>query len=254
VTLLVGVLCADGVVLGADSGATSGALGQQHVMVPMSKVEVVRDSGLIAVSGPVGLGQRLTGEFERMLKAGLPGLPYKVMTDLRDVFWKQMKPEWEAANVAHGSIGNAAIASVLSTTLLAMNVGGAAHLFCFDQQGAPEEITAKMPVVSAGSGQHNADVFLAFLRGVYWDDGRAPTLDEGVFTALWALEQCIQISPGSLQGPARIFTLVLEAGKPVARQVPEAELQEHRQAIAAAKSLLKQARQETEAPPPPKPE
>lgn len=251
-TLLVGVLCADGVVLGADSGATFGALGQSHVMVPMSKVEVVQDSALIAVSGPVGLGQRLTGEFDRMLRS-LRGAPYKVMTDLRAVFWAQMKPEYEAAAIARGSIGNVANNSVLSTTLLAMNIGGSAHLFSFDQQGAPEEVTAKMPVVSAGSGQHNADVFLAFLRGVYWDDGRAPSLDEGVFTALWAIEQCIEISPGSLQGPARIFTLVPE-GRPSARQVPEAELQEHRQAIAEAKLLLKRSRQETEAPAPPVPE
>ena len=120
----------------------------------MSKVEVVQDSVLIAVSGPVGLGQRLAGEFDRVLRS-LRGAPYKVMTDLRAVFWNQMKPEYEAANLARGSIGNAANDSVLSTTLLAMNIGGSARLFTFDQQGAPEEVRATIPVVSAGSGQHN---------------------------------------------------------------------------------------------------
>lgn len=253
-TLLVGVLCADGVVLGADSGVTFSALGQSTVMVPMSKVEVVHDSGLIAVSGPVGLGQQLTGEFGRLLKAGLlKGPSYKVMGDLRGAFWNQMRPEYEAAKVAKETIGNVAVTNVLSTTLLAMNVGGSARLFTFDQQGSPQEINGKMPVVSAGSGQHNADVFLAFLRGVYWDDGKTPSLAEGVFITLWALEQCIAVSPGMLQGPARIFTLIADGGRAVARQIPDADLQEDREAIAGARMLLRTARQETPAPPPPNP-
>lgn len=254
-TLLVAVLCSDGVVLGSDSGATLGNLGQQHVMVPMPKVEVIRGSALIAVSGPVGLGQLLAGEFERVLKTkGLAGASYRVMGDLRKIFWEQMKPEWEAAEVSGKTIGNVAVQSALSSTLLAMVVEGKPCLFAFNQQGAPEEIKEALPVVSAGSGQHNADVFLAFLRGVYWSKGKTPTLAEGVFTTLWALEQCIEISPGALQSPSRIFTLVAEAGKGLAREVPANELEDHYLAIASAKEALIRAREEIPAPAPPKPE
>jgi hypothetical protein len=223
-------------------------------MLPTTKIEVVDGVSLIAVSGPVGLGQRLHGEFQRMLKGGtLKGAPYRVMSDLRVVFWNQIKPEFEAANVARGSIGNVANESVLSSTLLAMNVGGSARLFAFDQQGAPEEITVKIPAVSAGSGQRNADVFLAFLRSVYWEEGKAPSLGDGIFATLWTLEQCIDTSAGGLKGPARIFTLEVTGGKGVARQLADTDLDEHRQAIEAGKVALLKAREETSAPPPPKP-
>jgi hypothetical protein len=222
----------------------------------MSKVEVIQGVALIAVSGPVGLGQCLTGEFDRMLAGGLlKGAPYKVMTDLRGAFWKQIKPEFESAAVAKDSIGaGIATQSAISTTLLAMNVGGTARLFTFGQQGSPEEITAKMPVVSAGSGQRNADVFLAFLRGVYWEEGAIPSLAEGEFIALWALTQCIETSAGGLQGPARVFTLKVESGKAAARQIPDAELDEHRVAIDNARAALRRAREETPGPPVPSPE
>ena len=59
-TLLVAVQCADGIVLAADSAATLGALGQQTVRQATVKVDIVKNNTLIAVSGHVGLGQRIT--------------------------------------------------------------------------------------------------------------------------------------------------------------------------------------------------
>ena len=54
-TLLVGVLCTDGVVIGSDSAAT---LGSGVLQSPVKKVYVVNDSILVATAGSVGLGQR----------------------------------------------------------------------------------------------------------------------------------------------------------------------------------------------------
>ena len=71
-TLLVGVLCTDGVVIGSDSAAT---LGSGVLQSPVKKVHVVNDSILVATAGTVGLGQRFRhvvaqaaddGEFQAM--------------------------------------------------------------------------------------------------------------------------------------------------------------------------------------------
>ena len=52
-TLLVGVLCTDGVVIGSDSAAT---LESGVLQSPVKKVHVVNDSILVATAGSVGLG------------------------------------------------------------------------------------------------------------------------------------------------------------------------------------------------------
>src|SRR5882762_8782723 len=46
---------------------------------------------------------------------------------------------------------------------------------------------------STGSGQSITDPFLALLRKVYWRD-EAPSLQGGIFTALWALQHACEVS------------------------------------------------------------
>ena len=64
-TLILGIRCTDGIVLGADGSATLGALGtytarQQSV----KKLRIVRDKIVFGLSGPVGLGQLLCAGVE----------------------------------------------------------------------------------------------------------------------------------------------------------------------------------------------
>src|SRR5262245_18171284 len=58
-TVIVGVKCSDGVVVGADSVATSSA-GHMHVMRMQypNKIETVGGRVIVACSGPVGLAHR----------------------------------------------------------------------------------------------------------------------------------------------------------------------------------------------------
>src|SRR5687767_3705534 len=57
-TILVGVLCQDGVVIGSDSSATFAAGTFKTVEQPAQKVEVVLPDVVIAGTGAVGLAQR----------------------------------------------------------------------------------------------------------------------------------------------------------------------------------------------------
>jgi 20S proteasome alpha/beta subunit len=59
VTALVGIFCKDGVVIGADSAATSAtAGGQRTIEQPVMKIEIVADRIIIAGTGQIGMGQR----------------------------------------------------------------------------------------------------------------------------------------------------------------------------------------------------
>lgn len=258
-TLLIGVLCKGGVVIGADSAATMGSLGLHTVRQPVVKVSVVDGRALMATSGPVGLGQRLVGEFDEVLQQNkLPkgAKSHKAMQILRAAFHPYLAGELEAARIAAPVVGpQVAQSSAVSSTLLAMCLDdGVPRLFQFDQQGAPEEATDQLPFVSLGSGEVIADPFMAFLRGLFWDEGELPTLAEGQFATVWTLEQAIDVSPAFLSRPSRVFVLSASGGKCTALQLDGTEIQDDLQAVADAKQLLHDWRRVDRAvPPPPEP-
>ena len=57
-TLIVGILCGDGVVVGADRAATSAYQGRPVIEQPTRKISIIDDNIILATSGEVGLGQR----------------------------------------------------------------------------------------------------------------------------------------------------------------------------------------------------
>lgn len=65
-TLIVGIKCSDGIVLGADGAATYGVLGQQTIRQPVKKLKILESCIVVGVSGPIGLGQRLTATVEEL--------------------------------------------------------------------------------------------------------------------------------------------------------------------------------------------
>ena len=57
-TVLVGVRCTDGVVIGADSAATS-AVGNIHLLkLASEKIAIIGGRVIVAGTGQIGLGQR----------------------------------------------------------------------------------------------------------------------------------------------------------------------------------------------------
>ncbi len=258
-TLLVGVLCQDGVVIGADSAATMGAMGIHTVRQSVTKVTIVNGRALIATSGPVGLGQRLAGEFAEILEQDkIPkGMrPHKAMQLIRGTFLPHIAAEMQAAQVAAPVVGpQIAQASAISDTLLAVCLDdGRPRLFRFDQQGSPEEATEDIPFVCLGSGEIIADPFMAFLRGLFWEQGSLPTLAEGQFATIWTLEQAIAVSPAFIAHPSRVWVLSTSGARCAARQVPEDELQDDLQAVTEARRVLgewRRGKSMMPAPPPP---
>ena len=173
-TILVGVLCKDGVVMGADGSATFAAGDLKTIEQPTTKIEIVFDQIVIAGTGQIGLGQR----FCRLFNTSW-GEAAKV-GDGVDACRKMCEfaiNDFASTRVEKGQYG----------ALVAFPFKGEFKLCEFAARDLqPELKTDKLWYVSMGSGQLIVDPFLALMRRVFWTKG-LPTHQDATFAVYWAL-------------------------------------------------------------------
>ena len=80
-TILIGVLCKDGVVVGTDSSATFVAGGFGTIEQPTKKIDIIDEKIIVAGTGQVGLGQRFSYQIKKAWSE----------TNLRDIRLKLQK-------------------------------------------------------------------------------------------------------------------------------------------------------------------
>lgn len=163
------------------------------------------------------------------------------MAIIRAAIWPDISGELQAAAVTQQVIGQLALPSCLSHSVVALPVDKKFALFQFDQQGAPEEATEDLPFISIGSAQATADPFLAFIHKIFWPTS-LPTLEMGIFSTLWTLRHAIDTNPGGVADPIQILILEKPNKDFVARELASEELEEHIEAINAAESVLRDFR------------
>lgn len=251
-TILVGVCCTDGVVIGADSMATS-SVGQQRLIQILSddKINIIDTKIIIACSGAVGLSQRFH--------------------DVVKVAWNN-KLFQKSCNECIREISRAALMDFEHTgvprhpppqgglqfgSLMAAPLDGSAQLIEFAASDFQPEIKRdRVHFVSMGSGQVLADPFLAFISRVLWGD-KQPNVQVGAFGVYWVLSHTIQYAPGGVGKPIKIAVLKKEQGAWVARAVEGDELQEPEQHVAEIEKLIagypKAIIEAAKGTPPPKP-
>lgn len=236
-TLIVGIKCADGIVLGADSASTyATALGQQHTIKQQTskKLDIIGEDVVFGLSGPVGLGQSYKEEISSFIQGKSNRAPWKSVGQAKQYFteamWKHAGPAWDKAKVVAQTTGaQVAMQDCAAQTVSAFPVGNEPCLVQFTHQCQPEEATAELPFLSIGSGQPVADPFLAFIRRIFWPQ-QPPSLSDGVFAALWTITHAIQTQPGGIAHPIRIVTLDKNKNnKWKAEELSEGELGEHQQ-------------------------
>jgi len=87
---------------------------------------------------------------------------------------------------------------------------------------------------SMGSAEHITDSIILLLRDIFWTE-KPPTVEQGAFLAVAALEHAIRINPGGVNGPIQVA--VLEARKPGqfhSRELTDAEIGEHANIVGEA--------------------
>ena len=211
-TILVGVRCSDGVVIGAD-GVTTSAMGAFPLMHMEAdpKIRIFGEKIIIATSGPVGYAQRLDSLISTAEKGGVfSNLNARdATTNISKRFIADLQESKAAAWGAEGYRFGALCAAV--------NKEGP-YLAEFGQTDFQAEMKGgKTFFVSMGSGQMLADPFLAFICRVLWNN-RMPDVDHGKFGVYWALAHTIKLAPGKVGPPIRLATLRQIGGTWVAKE------------------------------------
>ena len=260
-TLIVGIKCSDGVVVGADGAATLGSpLGNQTVMQPTSKLHYLDDHIIMGVSGQVGLAQLFRDSVPRTLRGNLvrPNNPNAaaIQRRIQQAIYEDVELTIRGAQASAFALGpQSSSLMFMTSTIIALPVQGQPTLMQFNHVGATEEASEDLPFASVGSGQPLADPFLAFLRRVYWEH-KPPTVVDGIFATVWTLLNAIKLNPAvGISEPIEVGVLRLQNGIPKAEALKEDELGEYRQSVAEAEKHLSGFRErfETFAVEPPEP-
>jgi hypothetical protein len=243
-TVLVGVKCTDGVVIGADSAATSAA-GQVHLLKMASdKIEIVGGRVIVAGTGQIGLGQRFT----------------KVVSDSHDAKLFQGKRVDVARQLSASGVND------FATTGCAKGQYGALVAAPIEDDGCliefavadfqPEIKTAKLNFVAMGSGQMLAEPFLSFVARTFWES-KMPDVQSAIFGVHWALAHTLRSAPGFVGPPIVIATLTKQKKGWCAELLPDEVLGEQAQHMAAIEDEIAKYKEKllegVEAPPPPEP-
>ncbi len=227
-TVLVGIKCKDGVLIGSDSSATFAAGQIRTIEQTTKKIEIVDEKIIVAGTGQIGLGQRFCNQVEQGWKNGAFKTlgPVSMATKICGL----ARTDFSSTQAPMGQYG----------ALVAFPAEHKLHLCEFSTSDfQPELKTENIWYASMGSGQLIADPFLGFMRKVFWSDGM-PSLQDGIFIATWTLQHAIDVNAGGVNGPIQLAVLKLEKTVPVARMLTQPEMDEHLQNVSGAMTHLRQ--------------
>lgn len=239
-TLIVGIVCKDGVVMASDSAATFGTQGRPTIgQQDVRKLIRLNDHILYASTGAVGISQVIGDKIKQLWEtktfAGMKS-PESVMDTVGKNINTVVAPYLQSGQWQHAITGDAQ--SSLCKSVIAMPVDSKPHLFNFDFNGAPERSTQALPFIALGSGQPIADPFLALLRRLLWSETE-PSVAEGRLAAVWVIDHVRRTNPGGVGGPIQLSTLTSNAGgMPQVIEASDADVQEHLQKVESTEKTL----------------
>ena len=235
-TILVGMRCTDGVVIGSDGSATFGSPANGFVTVGQptkEKIQIHSGKIIVAGSGHIGSIQRFSSVVKSLWSDN------KLKGDSREVgnaLSASGIQEFANTRVAQGQIPISA--------LVAMPVNRQPTLYEFTYGTLQPEIKTQDDLwyVSTGSGQANIDPFLGFLRSVFWTNHGSPSLREGILMTLWALEHACEVAAGGI-GPPIAISVLEKSGKDYAgRKLSDENLEEIGSSLEEIRQAMRLAR------------
>ena len=259
-TLIIGVRCGDGVVIGNDSVTTYASPdGQRTIEQEIdTKVRVLDDSALYASAGAVGPSQdilsTLQSNWQRISRKTKYHTVKKSIADTISSEIKNYVRRMEETLVVRNN-DNPFATTIQHASVMAVPIANSHHLFMFDAHGNPEEYKSELPIVTVGSGQVQADPFLAFVKRVAWKDQQPDTVKQGIVGVLWTLQYVIaKNSALGVGGEPSIGILEKEGGAWAASVLKDDRLGMHKHAISSAEESMKEHLNEhlTSATPPPR--
>lgn len=236
-TLVIGVLCTNGIVLGADGARTMGLIRQ-----PVNKLHNISDSLALGIAGEVGNGQVIKDAFGSWWgqAATAPLTSVQCQSSIRNSVWPVMQAQLAVGYQAQ----MAGVAGALDGCLVhALAAFAAANrttptLVQLLHTGGVTQATPDMPFFAIGSGATIASPFLAFVREVLWQHAQ-PNINQGQLATLWALQHTIRTTSGGVGDPVKMMLLHYDQGTWRVKELTTGEIDEHRQSIAALEQHLR---------------
>jgi 20S proteasome alpha/beta subunit len=231
-TILVGVLCRDGVVIGTDSSATFQVGNIKTIEQPITKIEIIDRRIIVAGTGSVGLQQRFISVITKLANNKQLNSDKVDEISMAKLLSTEMIKDMDSTYIRRGLFG----------ALVAYPVGKKYFLCEFDLDYFQPELKTLSGIwfVSMGSGHIIVDPFLGFIRRVFWPADKYPTCQEGIFATVWAVQQAIDLNTGGIKGPIKVATLTLNTkGEPEARFLDDTDLEEHKAYVKGAESHLR---------------
>lgn len=226
-TVVVAFLCSDGAVVAADSMLTSSVGNLPIAHHTGRKVDVLAGQQIFAFAGDQGQGARF-----KIMADGIHG---QISGTNHPIDYPLALSRLMVAQFQSTGIGNA----INLNTVVAFEHGNEHHCCIFEGQIQPRLLDTHHFYAALGSGKLSADPFIRFLIDVFCQSG-PPNVREAVFLAAWTVEHAIHTSPGGVAGPMRIAVLERsDAGHYNARELPDTEIEEHRQAMESAAQALR---------------
>ena len=235
-TLVVGIRCTDGVVIGTDSAMVFGPQPGQYTIEQeySGKIQIIENRIIVAGTGEIGLGQRFVDQMRQLRNSGK--LKDKNAIEYGRRISETIIEDFSRTSVPTGRYG----------ALVAIAEADSAELVEFSLTNMqPEVKEGDNWYASMGSGQAVADPLLGFVRAAFWGND-PPNTREGIFATTLVLKLACGMSPHSVAEPIRIALLKAEGkGKnPVkASMLSDEELLEHKDSVDGALEHLKQYRE-----------
>ena len=229
-TVIIGVICKDGAIIGSDSSATFAAGNVRTVEQKTKKVILIDDNKIMCGTGEVALSQRFEQIIQRYWRDN--DLSLKSQIDIAKELYNITFTDFKQTNSNFNQFG----------ACLSFYHNGSFCLCEFPWQTfLPEFKTESLWYVSMGSGQPITDPFLGFVRKIFWED-KQPSLNEGIFGTIWALNHVIDVNPGGIGNPVQIG--VLDNSAKSAKLLTERELEEHIEYVNDFEKYMKRYKKE----------
>ena len=224
-TLIVGVRCTNGVVIGTDSAAMFGPINRATISQPfLQKIEIIDDRVIIAGTGAIGLGQRFVDVVSKCWEND--ELKNKSAVDVGRILSQKAVKDFQGTGAKQGMYG-----ALVAVACQPKDQTRRAEIIEFDVTDFQPEIKTKnLWYASMGSGQFVADPLLGFVRKTFWGD-EPPTYQDGIFAATMVLKLSCEMDTGGVAEPIQMAVLEPDKGQYHARRLTEDELAEHKQNV-----------------------
>jgi 20S proteasome alpha/beta subunit len=246
-TVIVGILCDNGVAIASDRQSTANAYvpglypqaAVQTSTNAVTKISIVGDDILLAVSGLSALGD----EYEITIRKHQPNFAsrsYELATrKLREEIPNVVRPFLENAELLAKAVGpGPAYGQCTVECLVAANFKDGPKLLQITPLGIFDAAKSESPIKAIGSGQLQADPFLVFLRNTFWPN-RLPTVEEGMLAACWAVDYALEVGAPFVGKDINAFSLGRDGRNRFrASQATSDQIRNHRAFIQTARLRL----------------